>query len=433
MMAGKVILEFYPIDVWYNDNKNEIVLFGTTKDGNKIVVIDRTFKPYFYCIIDETKKESVIQSLTKVAYTDGENVITPIRIVEEIKNMVGKRQFVVKVIAKSQREMKLLREQIRYIDGVLKIVEDDIKPERRYLIDKKYQMLTRLRVKGNELENSEYTGLTVIADEISVIGGEIPEIPKILAIDIETYNPIGNPRPTKDPIIMISFSSNFGLNKVVTWKKFENPDRYVEFVSSEHDLLEKFVDIIKKENPHIIVGYNSDNFDFPYILERAKRYKLELPLGADNSELKVIKRRNGHTSKIRGIPHVDLYLFIRNILSPTLKTESYDLNSVAKELIGEGKNNEFHWTEMSGVELPCNGGYNTPQVRTQFDEAFATGPESVRDTNFLVAKSFSDQIKGDDLRIVEIMDYLGRGSGLRGECPIARLPVGHRSATQKRH
>ena len=35
-------------------------------------------------------------------------------------------------------------------------------------------------------------------------GGEAPGL-NVMCFDIEVYNPLGNPRPEKDPIIMISY------------------------------------------------------------------------------------------------------------------------------------------------------------------------------------------------------------------------------------
>ena len=39
----------------------------------------------------------------------------------------------------------------------------------------------------------------------------------------------------------------------------------------------------------MLVGYNSDNFDLPYIKERADTLNIKLPLGIDKSSIKFIK------------------------------------------------------------------------------------------------------------------------------------------------
>ena len=359
-MGGKTILEFYPLDVEYQE-KGIIVVFGVTKEGERVVVLDSSFSPYFYAIVENEKKESVLNNIIKSKVETDNGFVSPTKVNLLERNLVGNPVNAVKIEFRTNKELKQMKEGIRKIEGVTEIVEDDIPPAKKYLLDKKLRMLTRVRVKGNIVENKDYDAEFIIsADEIEEIGGEIQEIPKILAIDIETYNPIGNPRPKKDPIIMISLSSNYGLNKVITWKRVDGNLEYVETVDSELDLLNKLVEIIKKEKPHIIVGYNSDNFDFPYIVERAKRYKIGLPIGIDKSDIRITKRGIGVAARIRGISHIDLYTFIRNIFGANLKTETYDLNSVASELINEQKVNGFHWTEIS--EMWDSGGEDLKKI-----------------------------------------------------------------------
>lgn len=43
----------------------------------------------------------------------------------------------------------------------------------------------------------------------------------------------------------------------------------------EVDLLMKWRDFIQEVDPDIIIGYNIANFDFPYLLDRAKALKLD--------------------------------------------------------------------------------------------------------------------------------------------------------------
>ena len=53
-------------------------------------------------------------------------------------------------------------------------------------------------------------------------------------------------------------------------------------------MIETFVKIIKENNVDIIVGYNSDNFDFPYIKDRAKLLGVDLDIGMDGSDLNLL-------------------------------------------------------------------------------------------------------------------------------------------------
>lgn len=38
----------------------------------------------------------------------------------------------------------------------------------------------------------------------------------------------------------------------------------------ESELLQKWSDFVREVDPDVIIGYNTTNFDFPYLLDRAK-------------------------------------------------------------------------------------------------------------------------------------------------------------------
>jgi DNA polymerase elongation subunit (family B) len=156
-----------------------------------------------------------------------------------------------------------------------------------------------------------------------------------MSIDIETYNAKGQmPSPEEDPIIMVAFCED-GYKKVITWKSFKTDKDYIEFVDSESALIERIRQVIEERQPDILAGYYSDGFDLPYINTRAKKYKISLDWGIDYSRLKISKRQD--EAEITGITHLDILNFIKRIHRFSLQTPLYDLNSVAMEVLGEGK------------------------------------------------------------------------------------------------
>ena len=48
---------------------------------------------------------------------------------------------------------------------------------------------------------------------------------------------------------------------------------------SEKEMLEEFVRIINDSDPDIITGYNINNYDFPYILERMRQNSVKPMFG----------------------------------------------------------------------------------------------------------------------------------------------------------
>ncbi|HTX61691.1 MAG TPA: DNA-directed DNA polymerase, partial [Methanobacterium sp.] len=111
---------------------------------------------------------------------------------------------------------------------------------------------------------------------------------------------------------------------------------------TEKELIEKFVETVKSENPDIITGYNSDKFDFPYLKIRAEKWGLKLKLGVDGSQIRFITGRR-KAAHIKGRIHVDLYKIVRR----SLQLNSHTIGNVYMELFGEDK-----------VDMPAADIYN---------------------------------------------------------------------------
>jgi DNA polymerase I len=336
----EIISEFYLVDIDYKtlEDSSVIRLFGIDDNGKYVTAIDKGFKPYFWA--EPENPEGFVEKLRDLKSDDFK--ITDLSI--EDKKFLGKDIRAVKITVDQQSSIQKISEIIRDFDGVKKTYGKEMSLSKRYLIDKDLYPLTKVRVQGENLDDCE-TDFCINVSDIKSVNGDMIHNPSFIAFDIETYNFRGNPRAEIDPVMMISFSYSDGRKKVVTWKRFENAPDYVEFVQGEMEMIKRFVDIIKKEKPTFIVGYNSDGFDMEYLRVRAKKYNIELDMGWDGSSVE--SRRSGRyqSSRIKGTIHIDIYRFIRTALSQKMKTETYDLNSVANELLGEEKK-EINWEEM---------------------------------------------------------------------------------------
>ncbi len=164
--------------------------------------------------------------------------------------------------------------------------------------------------------------------------------PRILAFDIETESNYGFPDSKYDKILSISYYSK-NYSKVSISKKFNSDLDYVKNFENEEELLWDFANTINEFNPDIICGYNSDRFDLKFILDRMKKNNMNLKLGTLNSEL--IEKRAGRENKIEinGITNIDVYIFIRNVLSQSIGSKSLKLNDVAEAMLGEVKTSDL--------------------------------------------------------------------------------------------
>ncbi len=326
MQRNVVILD---IDYVTQNDKPVIRLFSKDKDKN-VVLIDDTFEPYLYVLsddIDECIKE-IEENLDEVSI---EKVLK--------KDFQIETEFL-KVTFRHPQELAKKRDSLRDLESVIQIREFDIPFYRRYLMDRDVIPMTEVTATGEKLDS--FLDLDSSKHDVEIIkltedlkrSDTYPQNFRILSFDLEVRNPHGMPNSEEDEIIMIGVASNFGINQVISTKtNSSDRENFVNQVSSEKEMIEEFVNIIKDNNVDIIVGYNSDNFDFPYLKDRAKILGVDLDIGMDGSDIRFIRRGYANAASFKGLIHVDLYLVMRRYMT----LERYTLERVYYELFGEEK------------------------------------------------------------------------------------------------
>jgi len=327
-------VQFYPVDITYKiiNKKANIFLFGRTKEGSQICVVDDSFEPYFY--VTPKKGAEIAKKLEKIEVEVKGETAKVTKTEQVKKNYLDKEVDAIKVYVSLPRDVPVIRDVIKDWEIIESIHEYDILFTRRYLIDKNLIPLTLVEAEG-DIINIKSRVPVLKASRIEQVSDASLQNPKILAVDIETYNPEGKSIDMeKNPIVMIAFYGK-DFKKVISWKKFKADD--LEIVESEADLIEKFKEVLDNYKPDILTGYYSGGFDLPYIDVRARKYKIKLDIGLDFSILNINRGATKTSSRITGIAHVDVFKFIRRILGTQLDTNLYGLNDVAEELIGEKK------------------------------------------------------------------------------------------------
>jgi DNA polymerase I len=315
-----------------------IRLFLKSK-GEMVAALDPRFEPYLYVVADEP--ERVAKLIKKIQVQDSK----PKSIELVNRTFLGRKVKAVKVSFHRRGDMPALRHEMREFPGVKEIYEFDIPPTRRYLIDRGLTPMAGVKISG---KTTERKGMKVVLLDAPPVPAKVPEQSlNIMSFDIEVYNPTGAPRAEKDPILMISLADNRGLKKVITWKDFKAGLDYVEVVANEREMLERFVELVKEREVDILLGYNTDLFDFPYIRDRAKQLKVKLKLGRDGSEIIFRKRRFATATRVRGRVHIDVYSMV-NFLATigAIRLIHYTLEDVYKHLTGKEKL-DFEFTEVT--------------------------------------------------------------------------------------
>ncbi len=314
-------------DYIIEDGKTIVRLFGKDASGKTVVIHDSSFEPYFYILPKKGKEQEVKSKVEKLMERNKQ--ITKAEAIE--RSVSGEKRKLVRVFCATPPSVPEARDEVKSWSDVEEQYEYSINFYRRYMIDRGISGMGWVEVEGNEIKNQKYQADLVIESKSvkSLSETKIPKL-KVLAFDIESFEEAG-----KSKIIMLSLHSpNF--NKVITYHKDHYP-KYVEIVKGEKDLLERFVQVVNEQDCDVLLGYNSDGFDFQIIQQRADELKVDLALSRDGSHLKFARRARISTARLKGRLHLDLFVFISTVLGQQMQTEVSSLDAVASELLGDKK------------------------------------------------------------------------------------------------
>ena len=386
------------IDYITHDEKPVMRLFGKVKGekSNDLIALDDSFVPSLYVLpIDDIDKcindLKELEKEEELEFTKLEKVLK--------KDFQVPTEFI-KLSFNHPQDVPKYRDKIWDLDSVKQLREHDIPFYRRYLIDNGLVPMAELELEGELIDSFE----TIDTDDDSLEILKLNTAPKtantdfqqfrMMSFDLEVRNPHGMPNPNEDEIIMIGIDSNVGVRKVISTKgdEFENdPEMYfIEKVDSEKEMIESFIKTVKENNIDIIIGYNSDVFDFPYLKDRAKLWGLDLDLGVDGSSIKFIRRGFNNAATFKGLLHVDLYLVMRRYMS----LDRYTLERVYFEFFGEEKidvpgDRIYEFWDNGGRELKNLFKYSLDDVVSTLKIAQETLPLNLELTR-IVGQPFVD-------------------------------------------
>jgi DNA polymerase I len=355
--VGKALVKLY-------DPVNDRVYFWYDNTGHK---------PY---LLTDVKPEELITKFTKVILHPG---FSHLEAVEKYDALNDRKVILTKICAKdplsiggkadSIRELlpKTWESRIRY--HLCYIFDNEVIPGMFYRIEdgKLVQVPIEVPSEVEDFVKKLYANDPDFLEEASrwipLFQAPVPSI-KRLSIDIEVFTPqenrVPNPREANYEIISIGLAGSDGLRKVLVLRRpgmelrpedldeLLYDDVEVEFFNNEYDMLREFFSILLQYP--ILITFNGDNFDLPYIYHRA------LKLGFKKEEIPITIRRN-EASIALGV-HIDLYKFF-NIRAIEVyafggKYRGLDrtLDTIAHAIVGMSKlNREKTVSQMTYVEL----------------------------------------------------------------------------------
>lgn len=363
-------------------------------EGNSVCAHVHGFSPYLYVIAPDNFQKAYLPefkkrldaAIIKDIKANKENIQEAILRVdliqkqsiqfytgEEKNNFIKITVALPKLIAGVKRllEREILMSEVNFQD--CRTFESNIDFDIRFMVDTKVvgcswielQPKTwTLRAKGRDPEPESRCQLEVDVAYDKFIAhepeGEWSKVApfRILSFDIECAGRKGIfPEPEVDSVIQIANmvmkqgEKEPFIRNVFTFKSC-SPIIGSQVLSfkTEQELLRAWSEFVRDCDPDIITGYNINNFDFPYLINRAKHLKVHdfVYLGRIKNIKSVIKdsflqskqmgkRENKHVNFEGRVPFDLLFVLVRDY-----KLRSYTLNSVSYHFLQAQKEDVHH-------------------------------------------------------------------------------------------
>ncbi len=343
-------MQILDCDYVFFNNKPLVRLFGKTKEGEAVCAFTSRTLPYFYVDAGGSAPNNSPVRLDALK-ADLE---------KELKDFNAQIEIVEKTLPigyqKPKKILKVFGRDPGSVPEMKKIAakygtayEADILFKYRYLIDNGLRGMTWVRVEGKPAHTSVVKCRAVEAESIEPLqdaehAGNAPL--RYLSLDIECVadsdERIADAERDGIAIISVCFFPDYKNRRtLVLSAKPAKTGEDVIACPDEKEMLKRFVEIVNGYDPDILIGYNINNFDLPYIVKRLEVLNLPRDFGRTEKQVFCRKLQNGYASSVSGRVVVDPYEIIKK--DPWVKFKRYDLGTIAKAMLGEGK------MEMGGV------------------------------------------------------------------------------------
>ncbi|KAJ5083557.1 DNA polymerase delta catalytic subunit [Penicillium angulare] len=280
-----------------------------------------------------------------------------------------------KFIAPVRRQLETGASQLNYkglwgnLDGGLKTF-DNIQYLLRFMIDTGLSGMAWVEAKAGKYQlianqdKQSTCQLEAVVDYRDMVAhapnGEWAKMAplRVLSFDIECAGRQGIfPEPNIDPVIQIAnVVTRYGEDKPFIRNVFCLNEtsliintQVLQF-QKESDLLMEWRNFIEKVDPDVIIGYNIANFDFPYLLDRAKHLKCDnFPYWTRLRKTKTEAKESSFSSKQMGNRETKatntngrIQLDLLQLVQRDHQLRSYTLNSVSYEFLREQKEDVHH-------------------------------------------------------------------------------------------
>ena len=414
------------ISATYNSQKNAAVLKFYDPTSQRIFLwADKSgHKPYCY------SKLSPDEIPTEISERDDVIEIKQVKLLDILND---KPINVSKIVVKDPLAIGGTQTN-KSIRNLIDTWESDIKYYENYLYDNslivgKYYKIENDAIIPYDLEISDETQLSLknmlldkqsdtnlpdpkqfdehVAQWANLLNQPIPKIKRV-SMDIEVESEVGripDPKTAEKKITAVGFEGSDGLKQVFILRRSGIEEGVNELLSGvkiifydetkEREMILDTFELIEKYP--LLITYNGDGFDLPYLYNRANR------LGIDRQKNPLYMMRDSAT--LTDGVHLDLYRTMSNrafqIYAFGQKYSDFSLNSVAKGLLGEKKID--YGVELGNLTLYQTANYCQNDARITYN---LTGFNNDLLMNLLIVISRIARMPIDDISRMGVSQWI---------------------------
>ena len=337
----------YTVEGSGDDESPVVNVFGRTAANDLVHVRVHEFRPYFYAPAESVTEGRLMEydRITGWEKTDADG--------DPYESIRGER--LVKIFGQTPRDVGQIRDEFDHYEA-------DILFPNRFLIDK--DVTSGIRVPKRTVDDGT-DRLTLRAHHEEVTPVEVDADPRVNTFDIEVEDRSGFPEEGEEPIICIASHDSYD-DEYILWlyeapDGESAPDRLDDYepieterrqdgdgetelsvdirrYGTEEEMLEQFLDYLEATDPDVTTGWNFDDFDAPYLIDRLERLDGTTERNLDYNRLSRVNEvwtSNWGGPDIKGRVVFDLlYAYQRTKFT---ELDSYRLDNVGERELGVGK------------------------------------------------------------------------------------------------
>ncbi|KAG0335796.1 DNA-directed DNA polymerase delta [Podila horticola] len=364
----------------YTTQSPVVRFFGITEAGNSVICHVTGFLPYFYVPAPLGFRIEQINAFQTALESGIEKANSVVKVEWKMRESIygyhgGEQSVFLKITLRDPKHIAAAKRTVEkgfsfagFNDWSAQTFESNLAYLLRFMIDGKVKGANWIELPaGAYMMRNDYNSNAQINVEISydkMIShqpeGEWSKIAplRIMSFDIECAGRKGIfPEAKIDPVIQIATMVTtqgepkpFIRNVMVLNTCAHIVGTHTQSFDREEALLEAWSDFVRRVDPDVVIGYNTSNFDFPYLLDRAKHLGVtKFPFLGRLNDVRTEAKDTKFSSKAYGnrenkAINLDgrIQLDMLQVMQRDYKLRSYTLNAVCAQFLGEQKEDVHH-------------------------------------------------------------------------------------------